>query len=60
MEPMSDAAAQWAEWAPTATTDVVPDRWPGEPLPAGGVADRPMWFHDDGELHDTPPPEATS
>lgn len=55
MDSPTDTAALWAEWAATATTDVVPDFYRTEPLPDGTVADRPWWFHDDGSLKDTPP-----
>jgi hypothetical protein len=45
----------WSEWARTATTDTVPDRFAGEPMPDGTLADRPWWYDADGTLRDKPP-----
>jgi hypothetical protein len=53
---LQEQQARWSDWAATATTDLVPDRFTGEPVP-GGVATEPMWFHADGKLYNTPPGE---
>lgn len=45
----------WSAWAKTATTDIVPDRYVGEPMPDGTIADRYWWEHADGKYHDKAP-----
>lgn len=51
---------RWMAWAKTATTDHVPDRFKGEPMPDGTIADRPWWYQDDNTLRDYPPKDGPS
>lgn len=55
MSDTNSTAELWAEWAKTATTDIVPDFYRTETLPDGTVADRAWWFHPDSSLRDVPP-----
>lgn len=48
-------AQRWAEWAATATTDIVPDYYRGETLPDGTVAEQAMWVHADDSIRPEPP-----
>jgi hypothetical protein len=58
-ESRSDKLAEqdrlWRVWAETATTDTVPDRYVGEPMPDGTLATTYWWYHPDGALRDKPP-----
>jgi hypothetical protein len=54
---LQEQQKRWSDWAATATTDTLPDRFIGERVPGGGVATEALWFHPDGQLHHTPPDE---
>jgi hypothetical protein len=54
-ERLAEVDRKWREWAANATTDIVPDRYVGDPMPDGSLASTYWWYHDDGTLRDKPP-----
>ncbi|MFN8052863.1 MAG: hypothetical protein U0Q22_15565 [Acidimicrobiales bacterium] len=52
---LADADRMWSTWAVGATTDIVPDRFIGEAMPDGTLADRYWWYWPDGTLRDASP-----